>query len=122
MGVMYQYTTDSNGNTILVSVDTVDFDIEPLTWEQKKTIRENQVLELTEYLLSKLTTQQYANIMGSIRSHISDWYLGIPRLLLWFINGQDSNWNSNFTTNGFAQMSYYSVEIKNKAVELLKLL
>jgi len=119
---IYKQIVNEDG-TVTNELDRIEYvDMPDLDWQDKKVIRENQVLELSEYLMSKLTTQQYANIMGSIRTHISDWYLGVPRLLLWFVNGQDSNWNTNFTTNGFAQMNYYTVEIKNKAVDILKLL
>lgn len=94
--------------------------IEALAENKYDEVRNYQIAELFEYFKAELTTQQYVSLINSVRNHVDDWRIGSPRLRLWFENGQDSNWSTNFTSNGYAQTTYYSVARKDKALEILQ--
>lgn len=115
----YKYGTDENGNTILLSVEYYDVEPTPLTYEQKYEIRREQIFQLDEYFRSELTNTQYANYLNTTRNHKDDWLAGSPRLRLYYENGQSTEWVTNFTTNGFAQTSYYSDARKEQALSIL---
>lgn len=115
----YKYGTDENGNTILLSVEYYDIEPTPLTYEQKYEIRREQIFQLDEYFRSELTNTQYANYLNTTRNHKDDWLAGSPRLRLYYENGQSTEWVTNFTTNGFAQTSYYSDARKERALSIL---
>lgn len=115
----YKYGTDENGNTILLSVEYYDIEPTPLTYEQKYEIRREQIFQLDEYFRSELTNTQYANYLNTTRNHKDDWLAGSPRLRLYYENGQSTEWVTNFTTNGFAQTSYYSDARKEQALSIL---
>jgi len=94
--------------------------VEVLADNKYDEVRNYQIAELFEYFKAELTTQQYVSLINSVRNHVDDWRIGSPRLRLWFDNGQDSNWSTNFTSNGYAQTTYYSVARKDKALEILQ--
>jgi len=74
--------------------------VEVLADNKYDEVRNYQIAELFEYFKAELTTQQYVSLINSVRNHVDDWRIGSPRLLLWFENGQDSAWSTNFTSNG----------------------
>jgi hypothetical protein len=94
--------------------------VEVLADNKYDEMRNYQIAELFEYFKGELTTQQYVNLLNAIRNHVDDWRVGSPRLRLWFENGQDSAWSTNFTTNGYAQTTYYTVARRDKALEILQ--
>jgi hypothetical protein len=94
--------------------------VEVLAENKYDEVRNYQLAELFEYFKGELTTQQYVSLINSVRNHVDDWRVGSPRLRLWFENGQDSAWSTNFTANGYAQTTYYSVTRKDKALEILQ--
>lgn len=115
----YKYGTDENGNTVLLSVEYYDVDPIELTYEQKYEIRREQIFQLDAYFRSELTNTQYANYLNTTRNHKDDWLAGSPRLRLYYENGQSAEWATNFTTNGFAQTSYYTDARKEQALSIL---
>lgn len=115
----YTYGLDENGNTVLISTEYYEEEVIELTFEQKYDLRKEQIFELDKYFREELTNQQYANYLNTTRNHKDDWLAGSPRLRLYFENGQDSDWATNFTTNGFAQTSYYSDARKEQALSIL---
>lgn len=115
----YTYGLDENGNTVLINTEYYEEEVVELTFEQKYDTRKEQIFELDKYFREELTNQQYANYLNTTRNHKDDWLAGSPRLRLYFENGQDSDWATNFTTNGFAQTSYYSDIRKQKALNIL---
>lgn len=119
MATILEYTTDENGNTILISTEYYEEEVVELTFEQKYDLRKEQIFELDKYFREELTNQQYANYLNTTRNHKDDWLAGSPRLRLYFENGQNSDWATNFTTNGFAQTSYYSDARKEQALTIL---
>ena len=116
----YKYGLDENGNTILISIEYYEEEVVELTFEQKYEIRKTQIFELDKYFREELTNQQYTNYLNTTRNHKEDWLAGSPRLRLYYENGQDSEWSTNFTTNGYAQTTYYTLDRKNKALEILQ--
>jgi hypothetical protein len=116
----YKYGLDENGNTILISIEYYEEEVVELTFEQKYEIRKTQIFELDKYFREELTNQQYTNYLNTTRNHKEDWLAGSPRLRLYYENGQDSEWSTNFTTNGYAQATYYTLDRKNKALEILQ--
>ena len=119
MATILEYTTDENGNTILISTEYYEEEVVELTFEQKYELRKEQIFELDKYFREELTNQQYANYLNTTRNHKDDWLAGSPRLRLYYENGQNSDWATNFTTNGFAQTSYYSDARKEQALTIL---
>jgi hypothetical protein len=119
MATILEYTTDENGNTILISTEYYEEEVVELTFEQKYDLRKEQIFELDKYFREELTNQQYANYLNTTRNHKDDWLAGSPRLRLYYENGQNSDWATNFTTNGFAQTSYYSDARKEQALTIL---
>jgi hypothetical protein len=119
MATILEYTTDENGNTILISTEYYEEEVIPLTFEQKYDLRKEQIFELDKYFREELTNQQYANYLNTTRNYKDDWLAGSPRLRLYYENGQNSDWATNFTTNGFAQTSYYSDARKEQALTIL---
>lgn len=115
----YTYGLDENGNTVLLNTEYYEEEVVELTFEQKYDLRKEQIFELDKYFREELTNQQYANYLNTTRNHKDDWLAGSPRLRLYFENGQDSDWATNFTTNGFAQTSYYSDARKERALSIL---
>jgi hypothetical protein len=116
----YKYGLDENGNTILISIEYYEEEVVELTFEQKYEIRKTQIFELDKYFREELTNQQYTNYLNTTRNYKEDWLAGSPRLKLYYENGQDSEWSTNFTTNGYAQTTYYTLDRKNKALEILQ--
>jgi hypothetical protein len=116
----YKYGLDENGNTILISIEYYEEEVVELTFEQKYEIRKTQIFELDKYFREELTNQQYTNYLNTTRNHKEDWLAGSPRLRLYYENGQDSEWSTNFTTNGYEQTTYYTLDRKNKALEILQ--
>jgi hypothetical protein len=119
MATILEYTTDENGNTILISTEYYEEEVVELTFEQKYDLRKEQIFELDKYFREELTNQQYANYLNTTRNYKDDWLAGSPRLRLYYENGQNSDWATNFTTNGFAQTSYYSDARKEQALTIL---
>ena len=120
MGRLYEYGKDKDGNTVLIGyIDLPDEEPVELTYEQKYEIRREQIFQLDEYFRSELTNTQYANHLNTTRNHKDDWLAGSPRLRLYYENGQSTEWATNFTTNGFAQTSYYSDARKEQALSIL---
>ena len=120
MGRLYEYGKDKDGNTVLIGyIDLPDEEPVELTYEQKYEIRREQIFQLDEYFRSELTNTQYANYLNTTRNHKDDWLAGSPRLRLYYENGQSTEWATNFTTNGFAQTSYYSDARKEQALSIL---
>lgn len=120
MGRLYEYGKDKDGNTVLIGyIDLPDEELVELTYEQKYEIRREQIFQLDEYFRSELTNTQYANYLSTTRNHKDDWLAGSPRLRLYYENGQSTEWATNFTTNGFAQTSYYSDARKEQALSIL---
>ena len=119
MATILEYTTDENGNTILISTEYYEEEVVELTFEQKYDLRKEQIFELDKYFREELTNQQYANYLNTTRNYKDDWLSGSPRLRLYYENGQNSDWATNFTTNGFAQTSYYSDARKEQALTIL---
>lgn len=115
--------TISNGevrNVIEYYENAILSTVEVLADNKYDEVRNYQIAELFEYFKAELTTQQYVSLINSVRNHVDDWRIGSPRLRLWFENGQDSNWSTNFTSNGYAQTTYYLVARKDKALEILQ--
>lgn len=120
MGRLYEYGKDKDGNTVLIGyIDLPDEEPVELTYEQKYEIRKEQIFQLDEYFRNELTNTQYANYLNTTRNHKDDWLAGSPRLRLYYENGQSAEWATNFTTNGFAQTSYYSDARKEQALSIL---
>jgi hypothetical protein len=115
----YTYGLNENGDTVLISTEYYEEEVIELTFEQKYDLRKEQIVELDKYFREELTNQQYANYLNTTRNHKDDWLAGSPRLRLYFENGQNSDWATNFTTNGFAQTSYYSNARKEQALTIL---
>ena len=115
----YTYGLDENGNTVLLNTEYYEEEVVELTFEQKYDLRKEQIFELDKYFREELTNQQYANYLNTTRNHKDDWLAGSPRLRLYYENGQNSDWATNFTTNGFAQTSYYSDARKEQALTIL---
>jgi hypothetical protein len=115
----YTYGLNENGDTVLISTEYYEEEVIELTFEQKYDLRKEQIVELDKYFREELTNQQYANYLNTTRNHKDDWLAGSPRLRLYFENGQNSDWATNFTTNGFAQTSYYSDARKEQALTIL---
>ena len=115
----YTYGLNENGDTVLISTEYYEEEVVELTFEQKYDLRKEQIFELDKYFREELTNQQYANYLNTTRNHKDDWLAGSPRLRLYFENGQNSDWATNFTTNGFAQTSYYSDARKEQALTIL---
>ena len=115
----YTYGLDENGNTVLLNTEYYEEEVVELTFEQKYELRKEQIFELDKYFRNELTNTQYANYLNTTRNHKDDWLAGSPRLRLYYENGQNSDWATNFTTNGFAQTSYYSDARKEQALTIL---
>jgi len=115
----YTYGLNENGDTVLISTEYYEEEVVELTFEQKYDLRKEQIFELDKFFREELTNQQYANYLNTTRNHKDDWLAGSPRLRLYFENGQNSDWATNFTTNGFAQSSYYSDARKEQALSIL---
>jgi hypothetical protein len=115
----YTYGLNENGDTVLISTEYYEEEVVELTFEQKYDLRKEQIFELDKFFREELTNQQYANYLNTTRNHKDDWLAGSPRLRLYFENGQNSDWATNFTTNGFAQTSYYSDARKEQALSIL---
>ena len=115
----YTYGLNENGDTVLISTEYYEEEVVELTFEQKYDLRKEQIFELDKYFREELTNQQYANYLNTTRNHKDDWLAGSPRLRLYYENGQNSDWSTNFTTNGFAQTSYYSDARKEQALTIL---
>ena len=115
----YTYGLNENGDTVLISTEYYEEEVVELTFEQKYDLRKEQIFELDKYFREELTNQQYANYLNTTRNHKDDWLAGSPRLRLYYENGQNSDWATNFTTNGFAQTSYYSDARKEQALTIL---
>ena len=115
----YTYGLNENGDTVLISTEYYEEEVVELTFEQKYDLRKEQIFELDKYFREELTNQQYANYLNTTRNYKDDWLAGSPRLRLYYENGQNSDWSTNFTTNGFAQTSYYSDARKEQALTIL---
>ena len=66
------------------------------------------------------TTTQVAVIYLATKPYCIDyWMANLPHLILWITNGSFPALGIDFTTNGFAQMSGYSTDLKNKLLDIL---
>jgi hypothetical protein len=87
---------------------------------RSRDYRMDRLYALFAKITYRCTSNQVVVIYLSTKAYCFDYYYAnLPHLLLWISNGSYPALGIDFTTNGFAQSSGYTVDIKNELLDII---